>query len=710
MKGNFSRFVQEGRLIEFHFEPEPMHEVLNEILQLLSSVDTRLNELESKVPSFAMQKQVDDLHNENKNILHQLDQTIESADTKLDEHGQKINEQLEESKKYVDDSISAVLVDVRRFMKTQLDDVINANENANANNDGEAVRAIRLDQRSNNSIDEAFKVCSDIQSQIDLIQKDVNEVRRSAEAKVTPEMLKKELEPFIKNTERIGDCDADILTLQLSLQNLKERVENIETVQKIPGTKVEVVVQKPIEVPVPEPQNPLLDHEHQMQHKQQETKMKVMQQQLQKIQSNIVVPPTDDSASIERQVRRLNEFASSFRLALDNHDQSLKSFEEKIEHHISQANMKRLQDLQNVDQLTSELDRVKEQITELTSTDFSKSFEELNSKINNFQKDINNVNEKVDRRNRVVRTEAKYADRLLPPLQTQDENDIDNEDFGFEDSSNELLINVQNSRANSSFNTSRRKGNDLPDEFPSPPMTSRSSDRKILSSRRKENVIKIIRQTTRVCNSTSNIAPIFNMPALSEEEIQEKVNLAIRKAVAGFLDRAKAETQKEIQNGLKVVDQISTKIDQKIDRDFVERMFNKFRIIIADLKEKIDQIQSTFLGWVTREELQQVLEKFVDQLHEVKDTCGGSSKYKCLLCGRPRTHVSGMIVGDALANNYGDEDDEVLSNYGEDKALKIKRKASTRLPSPTTPKNPKRCKTPVPRDVIQLLTSTEARK
>lgn len=113
MKGNFSRFVQEGRLIEFHFEPEPMHEVLNEILQLLSSVDTRLNELESKVPSFAMQKQVDDLHNENKNILHQLDQTIESADTKLDEHGQKINEQLEESKKYVDDSISAVLVDVR---------------------------------------------------------------------------------------------------------------------------------------------------------------------------------------------------------------------------------------------------------------------------------------------------------------------------------------------------------------------------------------------------------------------------------------------------------------------------------------------------------------------------------------------------------------------------------------------------------------------
>lgn len=708
-KGNFSRFVQEGRLIEFQFEPEPMRAALNEILQLLSSIDSRLIQLESKAPSFAMQKQVDVLQNENKNVLEQLDQTNKNTDTKLEDSEQKITEQLDQAKRYVDDSVSAVLVDVRRLMKTQIDDVINYT----ANNSTDNSRTIHIDQRPNNSIDEAFKVCSDMQSSIDLILKDINNIRLSVEERVTPEMLKKELEPFIKNTERIGDCDADILTLQLSLQNLQDRVANIESVQKIPGTKVEVVVQKPIQAPSPPPlpeiQNPLLDHEHQMQHKQAETKMKHMQQQLQKIQSNIVQPPTDDSQSIERQVRRLNEFANSFRLALDNHDQVLKGFEEKIEKFISQTNMKLLQDLQNVDQLTSELERVKEQMSELGLSNFTKNFEDVNTKLNNFQKDINAINDKIDKRNQVVRTDARYAERNLPPLQTQMFNvDIDNEEFGLDDSSNEIKV---NSGPNSTFNSSRKKGLDLVDDFPSPPHTACSNDRKKMSSRKSKNIIKIIRQpVSRQSSANTNITPVFNVPTLTDEEIKEKVEHAIRISITDFLDRAKTETQKEVQNGLKIVDQVSTKIDQKIDRDFVERMFNKFRIIISDLKDKIDQIQSTFLGWVTREELQQVLEKFVDQLHEAKDTAGGSSKYKCLLCGRPRTHVSGMIVGDAISNAYGDEDDEAMSNYGDDRALKIKKKAATRVPSPTTPKNPKRCKTPVPRDVIQFLTSAETRK
>lgn len=707
-KGNFSHFVQEGRLIEFQFEPEPMREALNEILQILSSIDSRLIKLESKAPSFAMQQQVDELQNENKNVLEQLDQTNKNTDTKLEDCEQKISEQLDQTKRFVDDSVSAVLVDVRRLMKTQIDDVINYNANNN-NNSVDSNRTTRIEQRSSNSVDEAFKVCSDLQSSIDLILKDMNNIKQSVEERITVEMLTKELEPFVKNAERIGDCDADILTLQLSLQNLQDRVTNIETVQKIPGTKVEVVVQKPINAPSlpPEMQNPILDHEHQMQHKQQETKMKHMQQQLLKIQSNIVQPPTDDSQSIERQVRRLNEFANSFRMALDNHDQTLKSFDEKLEKSISQTNMKRLQDLQNVDQLTSELEIVKEQVSELGTSSLSKKFDEINTKFTSFQKEIN---DKIDRRNYVVRADARYAERNLPPLQTQMFNvDIENEEFGLDDSSNEIKV---NSGPNSTFNSSRKKGGlELADDFPSPPHTACSNDRKKMSSRKSKNIIKILRQpVSRQSSANTNITPVFNVPTITDEEIKEKVNHAIRTSITEFLERAKTETQKEVQNSLKVVDQISTKIDQKIDRDFVERMFNKFRIIISDFKEKIDQIQSTFLGWVTREELQQVLEKFVDQLQEVKDTAGGSSKYKCLLCGRPRTHVSGMIVGDAISNAYGDEDDEVMSNYGDDKALKIKKKAATRVPSPTTPKNPKRCKTPVPRDVIQFLTSAETRK
>ena len=112
-----------------------------------------------------------------------------------------------------------------------------------------------------------------------------------------------------------------------------------------------------------------------------------------------------------------------------------------------------------------------------------------------------------------------------------------------------------------------------------------------------------------------------------------------------FLERAKTETQKEVQNSLKVVDQISTKIDQKIDRDFVERMFNKFRIAMNELNEKMENLQCSFLEWVTRDELEMVLQNFVKVVSDVKDTAASKSKYNCLLCGRPRQHLAGMMVG-----------------------------------------------------------------
>lgn len=104
------------------------------------------------------------------------------------------------------------------------------------------------------------------------------------------------------------------------------------------------------------------------------------------------------------------------------------------------------------------------------------------------------------------------------------------------------------------------------------------------------------------------------------------------------------EVQKEIQNGLKVVEKVQTQIDNKIDRDFVERMFNKFRVVMSKLKEQLDQINCTFMGWVTREELEEVLEQYFATVREIHDTAGASSKFKCILCGRPRTHIAGMIV------------------------------------------------------------------
>jgi hypothetical protein len=144
---------------------------------------------------------------------------------------------------------------------------------------------------------------------------------------------------------------------------------------------------------------------------------------------------------------------------------------------------------------------------------------------------------------------------------------------------------------------------------------------------------------------------------LAQADLEARVDSAVRLSIGGFLERVRNEVIKEVQSKLKVVDSVSTKIDAKIDRDFVERMFNKVRIVVGELKTKIDDIQCTFMGWVTREELTEVLEKFAQQLAEVKDTAGAKSKYRCLLCGKPRTHVAGMFVSPP-ADDSEDENDK----------------------------------------------------
>jgi hypothetical protein len=177
-------------------------------------------------------------------------------------------------------------------------------------------------------------------------------------------------------------------------------------------------------------------------------------------------------------------------------------------------------------------------------------------------------------------------------------------------------------------------------------------------------------------------------------DLEARVDSAIKMSIGGFLDRARNEIIKEVQGQLKVVNGIATKIDSKIDRDFVERMFNKIRVVIGELKHRIDQTQGTIMDWITREELREVLEKFAEHLATVKDTAGAKSKYRCLLCGKPRSHLAGMILTPAL-----DEFDDFARPKETEKRGS---RPNTRVGSAHTDR-PMRSGTARPRDVIQLL-------
>jgi hypothetical protein len=66
--------------------------------------------------------------------------------------------------------------------------------------------------------------------------------------------------------------------------------------------------------------------------------------------------------------------------------------------------------------------------------------------------------------------------------------------------------------------------------------------------------------------------------------------------------------------------------------------------MLNDVNEKLENIQCSFLEWVTRYALEIVLEKFLSVVEDVNDVAGTNKKYSCLLCGKPKVHLAGMSL------------------------------------------------------------------
>jgi hypothetical protein len=231
-----------------------------------------------------------------------------------------------------------------------------------------------------------------------------------------------------------------------------------------------------------------------------------------------------------------------------------------------------------------------------------------------------------------------------------------------------------------------------PEEAEPTPRRASSPGRKTSSKKAKGYSVRVFKS---VIDSKTPHPLALPFPDVSQADLEARADAVVRATVSGYLERFRVEVLREVQLKLKVVDTVISKIDTKIDRDFVERMFNKFRVVVGEVKSKVDQVQCTLMSWVTREELKEVLEKFAEQLAEVKDTAGAKSRYRCLLCGKPRTHLSGMIVGAGL------------EEIDAEKPKKSARPA-TATPRVTTPLEATRVvgtARPPPRDVIQLLTA-----
>lgn len=235
--------------------------------------------------------------------------------------------------------------------------------------------------------------------------------------------------------------------------------------------------------------------------------------------------------------------------------------------------------------------------------------------------------------------------------------------------------------------TSSKSFETLPTEHVNQQKTERSIKIVKTSNKQQNQLIKLANAISNAKNST-----------MTTDEIQEKVDIVIKRSLKGFLSRVKGEVQKDVQDGLKSVNQVRALIETKIDRDFVDRMFNKFRVLVLELKKRIDNIDTTNYEWVTRSELEEVLIKFAQSLSEVKDTSATQSKYKCLLCGTPRTHVAGMMPSPI------DHSDEESVDLNLKPNCKPKTTSSLRSKTRESRDGSQTVRRGVPRDVVSLIT------
>lgn len=182
--------------------------------------------------------------------------------------------------------------------------------------------------------------------------------------------------------------------------------------------------------------------------------------------------------------------------------------------------------------------------------------------------------------------------------------------------------------------------------------------------------------------------------------IEEKVTVIARKVVTILADSAKADMKEQANEMKKTVDKFVSLVDNKIDREFVEKMFNKFRVMLNEMNEKIENLQCSFLEWVTRDELEMVLQKFVGVVQDVKDAAATKTKYNCLLCGRPRNHLAGMMIDVGKKNSTSNDNAPTRHSVGGNSMIK----PTIHHDLSTTPTDQASTLNVPPRDVVQFLT------
>ena len=163
----------------------------------------------------------------------------------------------------------------------------------------------------------------------------------------------------------------------------------------------------------------------------------------------------------------------------------------------------------------------------------------------------------------------------------------------------------------------------------------------------------------------------------------EEINIlnapeSIDKDVLQLILDVRTQLQLQIDQNTERLNAVEEKTETFVDKEYVSKFFTKMRIVINETNSSVEQIKASNPEKVTKEDLHKAMEDLYAALSHEESTSGGTTSYRCLLCGRPKTQISGMILDRTVAESLGDPTQSVIAGgstqrgtilYGTDKQM-----------------------------------------
>jgi hypothetical protein len=98
-----------------------------------------------------------------------------------------------------------------------------------------------------------------------------------------------------------------------------------------------------------------------------------------------------------------------------------------------------------------------------------------------------------------------------------------------------------------------------------------------------------------------------------------------------------------------------------VGKEYVQKFFSKMRAAMGELSQNVAIMKESMPERVTKTELQDVAEDLFRSLRSETETTGGTTSFKCLLCGRPKSAISGMIRDPKLVEALGEPQESSIA-------------------------------------------------